>query len=868
MRTKTAIEIMAAFCLLFLFLGFYANKNINPQELGFFRAQVDDDGLIELAVDQIREAVKTGNAQSLRSLMVDSFSENRSVEDGSSQNLSKTTAVEASLAFVERMPRPDLHLKTRKIEIEGERATVHGFNSESGLGFELTFVKKNKQWKLAHAKGLFANLEKTSQIAGSSLQTKNDAASFKIYSEGEHSENKTLIWQPISTEHGINRMTKSITLEKIDRQLFNKPYAGVLFSSVTQLTSAPYFSARYVQLVTDPGWNRIVYGDYEGWLKAYGNADESPEALNHPHGIDRDAEGNVYVADTGNNRIVVLKLAGSGEATELEFQFDFGATQLMHPYDVAWDDRSTPFESADDIIWVADTGHHRILGYALNNGQASVCYIFGEQGKEEGAFFEPKGLAIARFNGVSDGGVYVADTGNRRIVKLRVLDNRLEWLKAYRGKDESQFTSLDVDHWGNVYTADRSYREIHKLSSQLQPLAKIKGEDDSLLDPLNFQIVFGKVFIESENRQVWSGYDQAFAVEKWSERSGGERFQLGLDLEEFEVGLSEMLDEMRIQAKLTDHAQLSLTVIDAETQATVRQIPQGWMIPGDKEILWDRRNDIGWQVEPGFYRLQLSAESSYGKLTVLKETPDFYLPLYYREDSGAEVHHDAHLIQGVRSTEWGTAPQQSIVKHPSEVIYRFTDLNPTVDYEISAEFTNAAGNYLKQRITVDGATITPDFELPSGILSVDWTQLPGETYGDGEIELSILKTGGEGEAMVSQLWLRETNYDPANAPTLRETSSEIPKAFTLSQNYPNPFNPTTTIEFGVPAGTTEKVTLKIYNMLGQTVKVLVDEQLAPGRHAVVWNGRDASERPISSGVYLYRLTAGDFVEVKKLILMK
>jgi hypothetical protein len=86
-------------------------------------------------------------------------------------------------------------------------------------------------------------------------------------------------------------------------------------------------------------------------------------------------------------------------------------------------------------------------------------------------------------------------------------------------------------------------------------------------------------------------------------------------------------------------------------------------------------------------------------------------------------------------------------------------------------------------------------------------------------------------------------------------------AYALAQNYPNPFNPKTTIEFDLPhAG---YVTLKVYNVLGEEVATLVASNHAAGTFNVSW---DASDRP--SGVYFYRLTAGEYVQTKKAVLMK
>jgi hypothetical protein len=96
---------------------------------------------------------------------------------------------------------------------------------------------------------------------------------------------------------------------------------------------------------------------------------------------------------------------------------------------------------------------------------------------------------------------------------------------------------------------------------------------------------------------------------------------------------------------------------------------------------------------------------------------------------------------------------------------------------------------------------------------------------------------------------------------IETANREIPRRFELSQNYPNPFNPTTTIKFQIP--NSQFVTLEMYNLLGQKVAVLVNENLNAGLHTTEWNAAD-----LASGVYLYRLQAGNYIETKKLILLR
>jgi len=92
-------------------------------------------------------------------------------------------------------------------------------------------------------------------------------------------------------------------------------------------------------------------------------------------------------------------------------------------------------------------------------------------------------------------------------------------------------------------------------------------------------------------------------------------------------------------------------------------------------------------------------------------------------------------------------------------------------------------------------------------------------------------------------------------------NSALPRSFELHQNYPNPFNPSTTIEFALPKSAF--VTLKVYNLLGEEVATVVAEKRAAGWYKYTWNVRE-----LASGVYLYRLEADDFVQSKKLILMR
>lgn len=94
----------------------------------------------------------------------------------------------------------------------------------------------------------------------------------------------------------------------------------------------------------------------------------------------------------------------------------------------------------------------------------------------------------------------------------------------------------------------------------------------------------------------------------------------------------------------------------------------------------------------------------------------------------------------------------------------------------------------------------------------------------------------------------------------------FPKAYQLEQNYPNPFNPTTRIKFSLPEA--NFVNLSIYNLLGQKIKVLVNESLQPGFYEKIWDGTDDFDVKMASGIYVYLLSANSYRNSKKLILLK
>ncbi len=124
---------------------------------------------------------------------------------------------------------------------------------------------------------------------------------------------------------------------------------------------------------------------------------------------------------------------------------------------------------------------------------------------------------------------------------------------------------------------------------------------------------------------------------------------------------------------------------------------------------------------------------------------------------------------------------------------------------------------------------------------------------DGDSDIDILSAS----ALDSEInW-----YENLSIVSVVSISNEVPNEFSLSQNYPNPFNPSTTITYSIPKESI--VTIKIFNAIGEEIAALVNEFKQVGNYETTFN---ASSLP--SGIYLYRMQAGDFVQTKNMILLK
>jgi hypothetical protein len=180
----------------------------------------------------------------------------------------------------------------------------------------------------------------------------------------------------------------------------------------------------------------------------------------------------------------------------------------------------------------------------------------------------------------------------------------------------------------------------------------------------------------------------------------------------------------------------------------------------------------------------------------------------------------------------------------------------TLNWKTGSELTNAGFN-LYRSTSLDGEYA----KLNSELIPTTANAFEGASYSytDKEVQTGLTYYYKLEDLSIDGL---STFHGPVSA----KVSVSVPSNFALAQNYPNPFNASTMISYDLK--TDSKVSLKIYNILGQEVTTLVDKYQSAGSYTVTWNSKDSKGNDVSTGVYFYLLKAGDFSANKKMTYLK
>lgn len=418
---------------------------------------------------------------------------------------------------------------------------------------------------------------------------------------------------PIAPDASIDALTRGVARERVGRDVFADPYATATISHVDVYDRFPYVETRHFQVVSDPRWNRLVCGEMGRSLGAFDGRGSAVGALKGPRGMAVDERDRLYVADTGNDRIVVLQ--ATTEFDRIELVPLYTIPNLSGPYDVAYSDGGTPFQAEDDLLYVADTGRNRVGAYALSSGGARLLGFVGELGSGDGFFAGPTALTVGRADGVNTSDVFVADAHNARLVHLRLQRGGLRWVgEAPTGA--GVVTSLDTDEWGNLYAAAPQQGVVRKFNPDLEPVADLRG---AIARPKSFRIPYTTVRDHRDGSVTRQGQSNAFSVDQWGDASGLRQWNLGLGIDRLSV-----TDDAAPAAQfmLTDRGAVSLEVSDPTNGRVISRRDIGTLAAGQHSVALTDADVAGVQG-PSDLVLRLTAASGYRNVGAVAAQTNF-----------------------------------------------------------------------------------------------------------------------------------------------------------------------------------------------------------------------------------------------------
>jgi hypothetical protein len=522
----------------------------------------------------------------------------------------------------------------------------------------------------------------------------------------------------IAPQAGVETLDREAARRHLDRDLLSAPYATVVIANIDIYDEFPYLEARYLQVVSDPSWDRLLTGETGTGLAAFDGRGTEVGPLSEPRGLALGADGRVYLCDTGNNRIVVMETRSEFSRLEL---IPVGTVDgLRRPYDVAYSDAGTPDRLDDDRLYVAETGRNRVASYALESDGARLVGTLGELGGGLGHFAGPMAVAVGRADGVNTADVLVADAHSRRLVRLKDKDGSLEWIEAIP-HDFDVVTSLDTDHWGNVYVTGPARSTVAKYSPSLEPVAELPAPVER---PRSFHVLFADVHDHTTGERYRSGQARGVLVESWSDHSGIRVWSLGVEVRDLKVETKGGIESRFV---LTDRAAVSAEILDPQTGTVLARTEAGSRDAGSHRIGFAPEDFLA-NLDRGDYLLRVTARSPY---------------------------EEAKLAQ---------------------------------------------------------------------------------------MEIAFASEG--------------TGY------------GSLPERPRLLGSRPNPFSASTNIRFLVPDGPSQPTSLRVFDLQGRLVRILLNGNMGPGSVSVTWEGRDDQGRALGSGIYLYQVVVGDQKFTDKMILIR
>ena len=357
------------------------------------------------------------------------------------------------------------------------------------------------------------------------------------------------------------------------------------------------------------GQNNIIYNSSMWGLDVYGLDEEDEQKLSGPHGICANSHGDVYIADSGNNRIVRLFNPGN----KLEYVSALGSEgskpgEFRYPLQVAMDGRGN--------IYVSDTGNHRIQIFNRND---SLLQIIGNNGQ----ILSPNGIAVAHSSEKHryrpDNFIILIDSVDQRISKFDLNGNLLLRKRIQStGFAQGRLEYVSLDYYNQVLITDSYNHCIHKFDKNLEHLTSFgrRGNGDH-------------EFIEPTGIAIYRRFGQLFIAEK----SGAQYYWIGTDINDFKI--EDRQTSIIFRFTLTEPSFIYLDIFDEENNFIKRIAEKQFLHPikehtlfwnlrmaaklptrtFEEELIQSKIAQPGEFVPAGIYKVKITAEATYSSRT-------------------------------------------------------------------------------------------------------------------------------------------------------------------------------------------------------------------------------------------------------------
>lgn len=374
----------------------------------------------------------------------------------------------------------------------------------------------------------------------------------------------------IAPEHGVWNFDRETARALVERDLLHTPSQAVVVGSVDLYERFPYVETRAVEIVADPGWDRLVAGMTDTGFIAWDGTASPWGLLRDPHGLAADEWDRVYVADTGNDRIVVLQLVTSAEGVAFEPRWVI--PDVVRPFALAYSDGGTPWQHGDDRLYVTESGQNRVTRFDLDESGATRGPSIGSLGSGTGRFAGPQAIAVGSSSGAATD-VYVLDAHNRRTVRLVDGVHGWDWSGASAWSEfDGRARGLTVDRWGNVYTATEA-GSVYKWNSALGSVGAFEV-GTGIVSDVHVPALTVRDHRDGSVRRKLE--DRAVSLDDWSEASGISLWRLSADIIDLEArserssGTSASPSSISVDFVLSDRARVlveAIRTIDGEVVA-------------------------------------------------------------------------------------------------------------------------------------------------------------------------------------------------------------------------------------------------------------------------------------------------------------